>query len=133
MAMTGRSVAMVALLAAVAISAVVFFAQPQKTTVLMQLSEDPALQEPYVPVEGELCCGTVPIPCCLSEACCEAWGDLPDPAEDSIPGEHKALPIALWDNRSPVYLWQIPVQQQPTVAFNSRNYMEHRYAGRRVW
>merc|ERR1712216_886491 len=39
----------------------------------VQLSADPALEPNAPPVEGTFCCKAVPLPCCASAACCEAW------------------------------------------------------------
>ena len=61
--------------------------RPTPRSWLSWLAQDPALAPGAEPVEGTFCCASVPLPCCTSAACCEAW------EEEGL--SESAAPVAL--------------------------------------
>jgi len=81
----------------------------------VQLSADPALEPNAPPVEGTFCCKAVPLPCCASAACCEAW--------ETEGLSEAAVPLALKDDGAALYLHDIAPAERAGVLLRSSDYM----------
>eukprot|EP00960_Hanusia_phi_P000144 3979-Hanusia_phi.AAC.2 len=80
-----------------------------------------ALQEPYEPVEGTFCCQLVPLPCCTSQACCEAWD------EEGL--SNRAIPVALTQKGTAIYLRDFVPARRMEVFMRARKYMTKFWRG----
>mmetsp|Transcript_39668 Transcript_39668/g.61912 ORF Transcript_39668/g.61912 Transcript_39668/m.61912 type:complete len:119 (-) Transcript_39668:33-389(-) len=112
--MAGYRIAAVvsALTACLVLALAVASFQPSKTSLLtiVQLDEGDQLL-------GKMCCATVPLPCCTSEACCDAW------VAEGLDESERALPVSLTSQGSPLYLSQIPINMRQMVVGNAKKVM----------